>query len=155
MFSRTAFPAAFVHACAFFPLLAAASVAWADGPPATSTVDINVGSFRNDKGWLGCRLYSSPTGFPKEPSPLEQRVAIAGKVTRCTFSSVAPGTYAVAVMHDENANGRLDTNFLGIPTEGYGVSNNHTHAMSAPTWDESRFVVAPGQDVRLGVALHY
>jgi uncharacterized protein (DUF2141 family) len=134
-------------------LLAAGSVASADG--ATSTVDVNVGAFRNTKGWFGCRLYDSANGFPKEPTPRGQRLTIAGSTARCTFADLPPGTYAVAVMHDENGNGRLDANFLGIPTEGYGVSNNHTHALSAPSWDESKFEVKAGQEVRLGIALRY
>jgi uncharacterized protein (DUF2141 family) len=138
--------------CLVVMLALAASLARAAGE---STVDINVGTFRNTKGWLGCRLYSSPTGFPRDPAPREQRIAIAGGIARCTFTNVPAGTYAVAVMHDENGNGKLDSNFLGIPTEGYGVSNNHTHAMSAPTWDESKFEVKAGQDVRLGISLKY
>jgi uncharacterized protein (DUF2141 family) len=58
-------------------------------------------------------------------------------------------------MHDENGNRKLDKNFFGVPTEGYGVSNNHTYAMSNPTWDESKFVVESGKRVGLGVALRY
>jgi uncharacterized protein (DUF2141 family) len=132
----------------------ASNVARAD-PSATSTIDVNVRTLRNNKGWLGCRLYSSSQGFPKEPTGTQQRLSITGEVVRCTFANVAPGTYAVAVMHDENGNGKLDSNFLGIPTEGYGVSNNHTHALSAPTWDESKFEVRAGQDIRIGIALRY
>jgi uncharacterized protein (DUF2141 family) len=113
------------------------------------------GNVPQHEGVLGCRLYSSPTGFPKEPTPRQQQKAITGTTVRYTFEGVPTGTYAVSVMHDENANGKLDANFLGIPTEGYGVSNNHTHAMSAPTWDESKFDVKDGQDVRLGIALRY
>jgi uncharacterized protein (DUF2141 family) len=138
----------------------AGALAAGDASPAspgqtTGRVDVNVGTFRNTKGWLGCRLYSSPTGFPKEPTTRQQQKAITGTTVSCTFEGLPTGTYAVSVMHDENANGKLDTNFLGIPTEGYGVSNNHTHALSAPTWDESKFEVKDGQDVRLGIALRY
>ena len=127
----------------------------ADGSPATATVDVMVGTFRNTKGWFGCRLYASAQGFPREPTPTEQRLPITGATVRCTFTNLAPGTYAVSVLHDENGNGKLDSNFLGIPTEGYGVSNNHTHSMSAPSWDESKFEVKAADDVRLGIALRY
>ncbi len=41
---------------------------------------------------------------------------------RCDFEDISPGTYALAVIHDENGNGKLDTNWVGIPTEGYGFS---------------------------------
>jgi uncharacterized protein (DUF2141 family) len=140
---------------AFGALLAAAPVVRADGNPTTATIDVNVGTLRSTKGWLGCRLYSSAQGFPKEHTALEQKLAIAGSTVRCTFANVPAGTYAVAVMHDENANGKLDSNFIGIPTEGYGVSNNHTHAMSAPSWDESKFDAKAGEDIRIGIALRY
>jgi uncharacterized protein (DUF2141 family) len=135
--------------------LAAGDAPRASADQPTGRVDVNVGTLRNNKGWLGCRLYSSPAGFPKEPTSRQQQKAITGATVGVTFEGLPAGTYAVSCMHDENANGKLDQNFLGIPTEGYGVSNNHTHALSAPTWDESKFDLKDGQDVRLGIALRY
>ena len=82
-------------------------------------------------------------------------MAIPGASAQCSFENVAPGTYAISVMHDENGNGKLDKSFIGIPTEGYGVSNNHTHAMSAPTWDESKFTVARGARLDMAISLKY
>jgi uncharacterized protein (DUF2141 family) len=61
----------------------------------------------------------------------------------------------MAVVHDTNGNGRADTNFLGIPTEGVGVSNNVMPRMSTPTFDANRFSVAPGQVTRLAISLRY
>lgn len=75
--------------------------------------------------------------------------------TRCVFEKLPPGTYAIAVHHDENDNRKLDTNLLGIPQEGYGVSNNHIPALSAPTWQESKFTVEAGKTVELSIALRY
>lgn len=125
-------------------------------PRVTSTIAVNVGTFRNQEGALGCRLFSSGAGFPEtSKGTVERRVAITGNEARCDFENVPPGTYAVSVMHDENDNQKLDKNFLGIPTEGYGVSNNKTHAMSTPTWEECRFVVERGKDVGLAVGLRY
>lgn len=148
--SRTVFVGA-----ALFTSLAAAQESPAV-PRSTSDISVNVGSFRNLKGALGCRLFGKAVGFPEDPrGTVEARVAIIGSTTRCEFHDVPPGTYAVSVMHDENDNRKLDKNFLGIPTEGYGVSNNHTHAMSAPTWEESKFVVVRGTKVALGIGLRY
>jgi uncharacterized protein (DUF2141 family) len=125
-------------------------------PPTTSTISVNVGTFRNQKGVLGCRLFRTAAGFPETSAgTVERRAEITGGTARCEFTNVPPGTYAVSAMHDENDNRNLDKNFLGIPTEGYGVSNNHTHAMSAPTWDESKFVVERGKNVGLGIGLRY
>jgi uncharacterized protein (DUF2141 family) len=123
-----------------------------------ATIVIEVSTFRNTHGLLGCQLYNTSTGFPDtwptDPS-FNKRVPVSGPTTTCTFPNMAPGTYAAAVIHDENSNGKLDTNLLGIPTEGYGISNNHTHALRRPTWDESKFVVSGGMIVTTRVSLRY
>jgi len=64
-------------------------------------------------------------------------------------ADLAPGSYAIRVMHDENDNGKLDTNVVGMPTEGYGFSNN-PQVMRAATFEEARFeVTADGATVRI------
>ena len=55
------------------------------------------------------------------------------------------------ITHDENGNGKLDTNVMGMPLEGYGFSNN-PQVMRKPTWDEARFTVADS-DVAIDVEL--
>lgn len=145
------------------PLSCAGAAGQVSAPPqaapasaAPARIDVNVGTFRGRTGVLACRLYASGEGFPMNPEGgVEQRVPVTGEVTRCTFEGVAPGTYAVAVVHDENDNGKLDTNFFGAPSEGYGVSNNHTYAFSAPEWEESKFELPPGKSLGLGIALRY
>ena len=47
------------------------------------------------------------------------------------------------ITHDENGNGKLDSNLIGMPVEGYGFSNN-PRVMRKPTWDETRFDVGAG-----------
>jgi uncharacterized protein (DUF2141 family) len=118
-------------------------------------VMVDVSTLRNNRGVLGCRLFRSADGFPESGKDVvEVRVPIAGATTRCEFRNVAAGNYAIAVMHDENGNRKLDKNFLGVPTEGYGVSNNKTYAMNSPKWSESTFPVG-AQDVVLSISLRY
>jgi uncharacterized protein (DUF2141 family) len=144
---------------AFLTVVVAAAVSLAPTPSTAQmgrTVTVNVSAFRNTRGVLGCRLYAGPKGFPKELThKAEQRVPIKGSSAACTFAGVAPGTYAVAVVHDENGNSKVDTNFVGVPTEGYGVSNNRTYALSWPKWDEAKFPVVEGRDLSLAVTLRY
>jgi uncharacterized protein (DUF2141 family) len=64
----------------------------------------------------------------------------SGETQDFLFEDVAPGRYAVMVTHDENGNGTLDTNMLGMPVEGYGFSNN-PRVMRKPTFDEAAFDV--------------
>lgn len=144
-----------------FAALAASLLSLAPGPvraqaQAQASVRVDVSAFKNQKGKLGCRLFSSAAGFPDATTGgLGVTSVIAGSSASCTFANLAPGTYAVAVMHDENDNGKLDKNFFGVPSEGYGVSNNHTYAMSSPKWDESKFTVAAGESKVLAVSLRY
>jgi uncharacterized protein (DUF2141 family) len=121
----------------------------------TSTVLLEVSSFKNTRGTLNCRLFTKASDFPDGEGILTLRTPITGTNTTCTFPNVEPGTYAVAVVHDENSNGKLDKNFVGVPSEGYGVSNNKTYALSAPKWDESIFTIAPSESKTFQVKLRY
>jgi uncharacterized protein (DUF2141 family) len=94
-------------------------------------VVVDEGTLPNTRGFLGCSLFSSADGFPESGNDVvEVRVPRAGATTRCEFRNVTAGIYAIAVMHDENDNRRLEKNFLGVPTEGYGVSNYKRYARS-------------------------
>lgn len=121
----------------------------------TSTVVLEVSSFKNTRGTLNCRLFTKASDFPDGEGILTVRTPIAGANTTCTFPNVEPGTYAVAVVHDENSNGKLDKNFVGVPSEGYGVSNNKTYALSAPKWEESVFTITASERKTLQVKLRY
>jgi uncharacterized protein (DUF2141 family) len=57
------------------------------------------------------------------------------------------------LFHDENGDGRLDTNVLGIPREGVGVSNNKIRSFGPPKWDDAKFALKG--DLVLDIALHY
>ncbi|MFM7972651.1 MAG: DUF2141 domain-containing protein [Betaproteobacteria bacterium] len=112
-------------------------------------------SFRSAKGSLNCRLFTDATSFPDGEGSRTVSAPISGHQASCVFDELPPGTYAVAVVHDENGNGKLDKNFLGIPSEGYGDSNNRTYAASSPKWEESRFTVTSREPLVLKVSLRY
>jgi uncharacterized protein (DUF2141 family) len=59
----------------------------------------------------------------------------------CRFGGLQPGRYAVSIGHDLNGNRRVDTNFLGMPTEQWGVSNNARPTLRAPRYDEAVFTL--------------
>ncbi|MFN8829846.1 MAG: DUF2141 domain-containing protein [Labrys sp. (in: a-proteobacteria)] len=119
------------------------------------TLRVEVASFRNAKGTLNCRLFNDAASFPDGEGVRTVRARIDGTQAACVFVGLAPGAYAVAVVHDEDGNGRLDRNFVGIPSEGYGVSNNRTYAMASPKWDESRFTLAAREALVLRISLRY
>ena len=68
-----------------------------------------------------------------------------------SFAELAEGKYAVAVFHDENKNGILDKNYLGIPTEAYGFSNNARRTFSAPSFKEAEVIL--NSDLAISITL--
>ena len=69
-----------------------------------------------------------------------------------SLENISPGTYAIAAFLDENGNGKMDTNFLGIPKEKYGFSNNVRPMMRAATFKEASFVVT-NKDISISIKL--
>jgi uncharacterized protein (DUF2141 family) len=73
---------------------------------------------------------------------------------RCDFEDIPPGTYAMAVIHDENMNGKIDTNWMGIPTEGYGFSNDAKALLGTPSFSAASFLY-DGRNLDLTMTLNY
>ncbi|HXX68370.1 MAG TPA: DUF2141 domain-containing protein [Polyangiaceae bacterium] len=133
-----------------------ADVDGADADRGSARDALGAWALGNGEAWLSRSVPGAVTRFPEASAgTVEKRVPITAGTTQCSFENVSAGTYAISVMHDENDNQKLDKNFFGVPTEGYGVSNNHTHAMSSPTWEESKFTVEGGKNLGLGIGLRY
>jgi uncharacterized protein (DUF2141 family) len=66
-----------------------------------------------------------------------------------TFEGLPKGTYAVSTFHDENDNGKLDTNFIGIPKEDYGCSNGAKGIMGPPKWKDAKFELQTDQSITI------
>lgn len=94
-------------------------------------------STRNDTGRVRCGIFAE-RGWLKQP--VRSAVAkIHGKVAQCVFEGLPRGTYGISAFHDENTNGRLDTNLIGYPTEEYCASRNARNAFSAPSFSDACF----------------
>lgn len=115
-------------------------------------VIIKVAGIVSADGQIGCSLFKSPSGFPMDSSAARQIWLPANRDgVVCTFSDVPEGRYAVSIAHDLNGNKKVDTNFLGIPTEAWGVSGNARPTLRAPKWDEAVFEVAKDNVVALDI----
>jgi uncharacterized protein (DUF2141 family) len=122
-----------------------------------SAIRTEIKGFRSDSGQAGCLLFSSRDGFPSKPEKSLRAVfvAIRAKTATCEFASVPAGTYAIAVFHDENGNGKMDRNFVGAPAEGHGASRDAKPGfMSPPSFVDASFAYTGGV-LTLQVPLHY
>jgi uncharacterized protein (DUF2141 family) len=108
-------------------------------------LQVMVTGVRNGNGTVNICVFTTEQGFPdcsKSPAlAFRQQPAVPGTL-RFNFN-IDPGPHAVSVLHDENNNGRLDTNFLGIPREGVGVSNNPLPRRGPPSFAEAVFRLPP------------
>ncbi len=121
--------------------------------PSGCTLRIHVDGFRNTKGNLGTTLFTSPDGWPEGnakafrhgPAPIDP----ATKTAIAEWPNLPAGFYAVAAIHDENSNHKLDKLF-GFPLEGFGFANNPSVGLSAPSFSAAQVQVAcPVTDITI------
>lgn len=123
-------------------------------PLSAADLIVKVTGYPENQGYVGCALYSSATGFPTDPAKAQaQRHPARGQSLECRFENLKPGDYAVAVSADTNSNGKTDKNFLGMPTEPWGVSRNPCPKMRAPRFEEAVLKVEDGAPTKIEVQL--
>ena len=141
---RTLPPMSFVRTISgsfIFVLLFALGQALGDeAKPTTSkakakmgTLIIEFSGLQNNKGKVLAGLYDEEKKFPKENLALRNLKEPPKNMT-CTIKTMnlPYGDYAVAAMHDENESGNMDFNFIGLPTEIYGFSNDKRPGLLGP-----------------------
>jgi uncharacterized protein (DUF2141 family) len=113
------------------------------------TLIVNVDGFRNANGVAGGTIFTSPDGWPENSAKAYRlgHTSIDGNHAVLRFDSLPAGRYAVAVLHDENSNRKLDRNFLRVPKEGFGFANNPSVRLTAPSFDAAAIKVECPQTV--------
>ncbi|MCS3903626.1 uncharacterized protein (DUF2141 family) [Methylohalomonas lacus] len=131
------------------------AIAFAQAP--CPGIHVKILDIRNSTGAVACALFEAPEGFPAEflrYATNIMMIKVRDTQARCDFLDIPSGTYALAVIHDENMDGKLDTNWLGLPREGYGFSNDAKASMSAPSFEAASFPY-DGQNLDLTISLNY
>lgn len=116
----------------------------APGAAARFPLTVQISQLRNAKGRVAVALFASAADFPNQAHALRGRLAkITDGRARVVFDALPPGIYAVAVLHDENENAKMDFNFLGMPLEGYGFSNDAAVILGPPSFQAAAFTLLP------------
>ena len=119
------------------------------GAGEAGSLAINVSGIRNTNGMLLACVWRDKAGFPtcqKSRTTIRQTLRITGSSMTVRFTGLAPGDYAASVQHDEDGDGKLKTNFIGIPKEGVGISNNPG---GIPRWARSQVTVGTGTNIAI------
>ncbi|HPI40429.1 MAG TPA: DUF2141 domain-containing protein [Pseudobdellovibrionaceae bacterium] len=113
-------------------------------PLAENTLKIMVTNLRSSQGVIYASLYDNEEGFPTDSLKAKTRIKaeiLSSQTAEFVFSDLEPGkNYALSVFHDENNNEKLDTNFLGMPKEGVGISNQAKGRFGPPKFKDAQFL---------------
>lgn len=133
---------------AVLPLLAIGAA------PGTSDLSVELTGLRSTKGVVMLCLTAKPANFPDCKARADARfLRVPATAGMATFADVPPGRWAVAAVHDQDGDGKLDT-LLGVPREGIGFSRNPRLGWGPPSFDSSAVTIS-GADRLERVRLRY
>lgn len=112
---------------------------------------IEVDRLNNQKGEVCFKLFSGSQGFPygNESAIKRQCVGITDDSLTIALKDIPSGSYAVSIFHDLNGDRKLNRNSLGMPTEGYGFSNNPVVRSAPPNYGDCIFVLAGNTSIKI------
>lgn len=114
------------------------------------TITVKVESANSNDGKMFVALYNTESGF-LETSYKGEISSITNKSCTVLFKDIPKGIYAVSLFHDENDNGKMDTNIFGIPKEDYGCSNGATGFMGPPKWKDAKFELKKNKSITISL----
>ncbi len=122
----------------------------------TSNIDltVSVSNIRlEQKGNLRIGIFKKE-GFPTASKAIYGKIiAVDKSKMEVNFTDIEPNTYGIAVVQDQDKNGKLSTNLVGIPTEPYGFSNNKFGTFGPPDFNEISFKLETGKQKSLSIIL--
>jgi uncharacterized protein (DUF2141 family) len=113
------------------------------------SLKVSFDELRSEKGNILYLLFQSEEGYPDQEKLAIRQGKIPASTKSFVLSELPAGEYAMTFIHDENANGKLDTNFFGIPKEGYGFSNNPKAYFGPPSYGKSKFELKEESEIHI------
>ena len=120
--------------------------------PLSAQVEVVISNVKNDRGNIRVALFSE-SDYLKKTVETKVVKSKAGEL-RIVLQNIPDGKYAVNVLHDENENGEIDKNFIGIPKEGYAFSNN-TGKFGPPDFKEASFEFKGSTRIELNLIYYW
>jgi uncharacterized protein (DUF2141 family) len=146
--------------CAF-GILAVTTLALKVKPVAAAysgSLEVKFSNINSSKGQICMNLFNGQSGFPDGGKGAALKIAKCTPIVKGTakfmFANLPYGNYAISAIHDTNGDTRMNSNFLGIPTEGIGFSNNTVVVNSAPSFSESQFFIS-GSKTDISIKMQY
>lgn len=110
---------------------------------------LTVDAIKNVKGHMVIALYHNVESYKTDQNMLASRKEkITDNTLTIDFGDLPEGYYAIKLYQDANDNGKIDKNLIGIPTEGYGFSNNGG-SFGQPSFDEAKFLLDKTTEIKI------
>ncbi len=123
-------------------------------PPEAVSLTVSLTGLRSHAGLVRICVSHQERPFPGCRGNDDGLLSIVPATqAEAVVSGLQPGRYAVAVIHDENGNGKLDTNALGMPVEGFGFSNNPRIGFGPPSYASAALSIEAPEDT--GIRMRY
>ncbi len=118
-----------------------------------NTLKVLITGLHSSNGSVLVSLFNQEKGFPSQSGKAfkKEKINIVGGIASAIINDIPPGSYAIAVLHDENNNLEMDTRIFGLPKEGYGFSNNAKGLFGPPSFKDARFAYSPTQIVKINI----
>lgn len=110
-------------------------------------LSIKVENVKSTKGFLYVALHNSESTWMKQGIQ-GQKLPMTEKTVNVVFKDLEVGDYAITLYQDENENGSIDKNVIGIPTEPYGFSNNGG-SFGPPSFNEAKVTVNENKEITI------
>ena len=126
-------------------------------PPFNQNLKVTIVKLHSNNGVVLVSLFKEGNGYPDDAANAygKEKAYIVDKNATIIFKSVPPGNYAVAILHDENNNQKMDKNILGIPKEGYGFSNNASGTFGPPSYKKASFAHTANSQTDIQIKAKY
>jgi uncharacterized protein (DUF2141 family) len=121
---------------------------------AQAKLEVTVRNIKEAKGTIRVGLFTNENDFLKKAAEGKVVKAKQGELT-VVFENLKPGDYAVSVIHDENENGELDSNMVGIPKEGFAFGNNAMGMFGPPSFEKAKVVIVKDKNEVQAIDMKY
>lgn len=146
-----------LHTLQFLLLSFTGVISIVDRPIPEEGIRVDVTNLRNNNGHVLISVFKEGSGYPDSPDKAirKGRILIKDNKAWILFTGLPAGSYAIAILHDENDDQKMNKTGLGLPKEGYGFSNNVMGAFGPPSYSRASFRHSPNTLTKVSIKIKY
>lgn len=118
--------------------------------PEEYTLNLSIENIQEVKGSIEIGVYNNSAHFLKEKKAIKTySLPVTGNSVNQKIKGLPKGDYAISLYHDQNSDGKCNRNFIGIPKEPYGFSNNFKPKFSKPSFKDCKISISANKNLKI------